>query len=880
MFGIGKSIIEGAVNTTGDLAGSVINAGGNIVGRVTNIGGKKIKGTVVLMRSNVLDFTEFHSSLLDGVTELLGGGISLQLISATHASNDSRGKVGKGAFLERWLTSVPPLFAGESVFQVNFDWEENFGFPGAFFIKNGHTSEFFLKSVTLEDVPGFGRVHFDCNSWVYPSRRYKKDRIFFANHTCLPIDTPDSLRKYREEELLNLRGDGTGERKEWDRIYDYDVYNDLCDPNGGPNLVRPILGGSDQYPYPRRGRTGRPPARKDHKYESRLSDVMSLNIYVPRDENFGHLKMADFLGNTLKVLSTSIQPGLESIFDSTPGEFDKFKEVDDLFERGFPIPLNIFKNLTEDLAPPLFKAFLRSDGERFLKYPTPQVIKDNKLGWRTDEEFAREMIAGVNPLIIRRLEVFPPLSKLDPHVYGNQNSTMTEEQIKHGLDGLTVDEAIKENKLYILDHHDALMPYLRRINSTSTKTYATRTLLFLKDDSTLKPLAIELSLPHPQGDEHGAISKLYFPAEGRVESAIWQLAKAYVAVNDSGYHQLNSHWLHTHAVLEPFVITTHRRLSVLHPIHKLLAPHYKDTMFINASARQVLINAGGLIESTQFPAKYAMELSSYIYKEWKFPDEALPTNLIKRGVAIEDSGSPHGVRLLINDYPFAVDGLEIWSAIKTWVTDYCSLYYKDDDAIRNDVELQSWWKELREKGHTDKKDEPWWPKMQTFSELIESCTIIIWISSALHAAVNFGQYPYGGYVPNRPTTSRRFMPEVGTAEYKEVESNPEKAFLRTISSQIVALLGLSIIEILSKHASDEVYLGQRASIEWTSDKSAIEAFEKFGKELFEVEDRIMRRNQDVNLKNRAGPVNMPYTLLVPSSTEGLTGRGIPNSISI
>ncbi|KAE8651606.1 hypothetical protein Csa_021324 [Cucumis sativus] len=878
MFGIGKNIIEGALNTTGDLAGSVINAGGNILDRVSSLGGNKIKGKVILMRSNVLDFTEFHSNLLDNFTELLGGGVSFQLISATHTSNDSRGKVGNKAYLERWLTSIPPLFAGESVFQINFQWDENFGFPGAFFIKNGHTSEFFLKSLTLDDVPGYGRVHFDCNSWVYPSGRYKKDRIFFANHVYLPSQTPNPLRKYREEELWNLRGDGTGERKEWDRIYDYDVYNDIADPDVGDH--RPILGGTTEYPYPRRGRTGRPRSRRDHNYESRLSPIMSLDIYVPKDENFGHLKMSDFLGYTLKALSISIKPGLQSIFDVTPNEFDNFKEVDNLFERGFPIPFNAFKTLTEDLTPPLFKALVRNDGEKFLKFPTPEVVKDNKIGWSTDEEFAREMLAGPNPLLIRRLEAFPPTSKLDPNVYGNQNSTITEEHIKHGLDGLTVDEAMKQNRLYIVDFHDALMPYLTRMNATSTKTYATRTLLLLKDDGTLKPLVIELSLPHPQGDQLGAISKLYFPAENGVQKSIWQLAKAYVTVNDVGYHQLISHWLHTHAVLEPFVIATHRQLSVLHPIHKLLVPHYKDTMFINASARQVLINANGLIETTHYPSKYSMELSSILYKDWTFPDQALPNNLMKRGLAVEDSSAPHGLRLLINDYPFAVDGLDIWSAIKTWVQDYCCLYYKDDNAVQNDFELQSWWNELREKGHADKKHEPWWPKMQTLSELIESCTTIIWIASALHAAVNFGQYPYGGYILNRPTTSRRFMPEVGTAEYKELESNPEKAFLRTICSELQALVSISIIEILSKHASDEVYLGQRASIDWTSDKIALEAFEKFGKNLFEVENRIMERNKEVNLKNRSGPVNLPYTLLVPSSNEGLTGRGIPNSISI
>ena len=31
---------------------------------------------------------------------------------------------------------------------------------------------------------------------------------------------------------------------------------------------------------------------------------------------------------------------------------------------------------------------------------------------------------------------------------------------------------------------------------------------------------------------------------------------------------------------------------------------------------------------------------------------------------MKDPSAPHGLRLLIEDYPYAVDGLEIWSAIK------------------------------------------------------------------------------------------------------------------------------------------------------------------------------------------------------------------------
>lgn len=249
-------------------------------------------------------------------------------------------------------------------------------------------------------------------------------------------------------------------------------------------------------------------------------------------------------------------------------------------------------------------------------------------------------------------------------------------------------------------------------------------------------------------------------------------------------------------------------------------------------------------------------------------------------MAIEDSSSSHGVRLLIEDYPFAVDGLEIWSAIKSWVEDYSTLYYKNDEMVLGDTELQAWWKELREKGHADKKDELWWPKMQTRKELIESCTIIIWIASALHAAVNFGQYPYGGYIPNRPATSRRLIPNIDTPEYEELKSNPDKAFLKTITSQMLSVLGITLVEILSRHSSDEVFLGERDSPEWTADAEALRALHMFRNRLKEIEQKIISMNDDGRWKNRSGPVKMPYTLLYPSSDIGLTGRGIPNSISI
>ncbi|KAF2306985.1 hypothetical protein GH714_023028 [Hevea brasiliensis] len=558
----------------------------------------KIQGTaIVLIKKNVLNI------LHDFFDKLTGKKVSLQLISAINCDPEDgqRGKIGRPAYLEKRNTTMStPLKEGEVQFQITFDWEEEIGVPGAFTVRNDHHDEFYLKTLTLEHVPGHGSIHFDCNSWVYPAKFYKKDRVFFSNMTYLPYKTPMPLRKYREEELEILRGDGKGELQEADRVYDYAYYNDL----GDQKHARPVLGGSTDHPYPRRVK-GRGP-----------------------------------------------------------------------------------------------------------------VDSVNELAWSSDEEFARELLAGVNPVSIRCLE------------------------------------AIEKNKLFILDYHDVLMPYLRLINEeTSTKIYASRTLLFLKEDGTLKPLAIELSLPHPEGDQFGAAAKCAAS------------------------------------------------------VYKLLHPHFRDTLYINALARQVLINAEGVLEATVFPGKYSMEMSSAIYKDWIFTDQALPEDLKKRGMAIEDENSPNGLRLMIEDYPFAVDGLEIWSAIKKLVKQYCSFYYKTNDMVRQDSELQSWWKEIQEKGHGDKK------------------------------AINFGQYPYGGYLPNRPTISRRLMPEKGSAEYKELETNFEEAFFKTITAKPQALLGISLVEILSMHSPDEEYLGQRTP-GWTSDTEPLQAFKKFQETLEGIGKRI------------------------------------------
>lgn len=115
----------------------------------------------------------------------------------------------------------------------------------------------------------------------------------------------------------------------------------------------------------------------DSNTESRRFPATSpaFNVYVPRDEQFGHQKTSDFLAFSLKGLVTQIIPLFEAFVDFTPNEFESFKEVDNLFYNGIPLPTGVLNTIVNQIPLPMIKEIFRTDGQRLLKYPVPQVIK-------------------------------------------------------------------------------------------------------------------------------------------------------------------------------------------------------------------------------------------------------------------------------------------------------------------------------------------------------------------------------------------------------------------------------------------------------------------------------------------------------------------------
>ncbi|KAL5219819.1 hypothetical protein ABZP36_024532 [Zizania latifolia] len=819
------------------------------------------------------------STAVGNIRDLIGRSLFLELVSSELDAKTGTEKQTVRSYAHK----VDDDDHGVVTYEADFDVPAGFGPIGAVIVTNELRQEMFLEDVDLT-ADDSALLSIRCNSWVQPKSGEDEGtpakRVFFANKPYLPGQTPAGLKAYRQRDLEQKRGNGRGEREADDRVYDYDVYNDLGNPENDAGK-RPVLGGSKQFPYPRRCRTGRPRSKKDPNSEKR-----SGNVYVPRDEAFSEVKNLQFSLKTLQSVLHAAVPAVQStIIDPTRNQpFPSFFVIDKLFEDGVVLPRSQDLGLLNSIVPRLLELLRDGPGDKLLLFDAPANVKKDKFAWLRDEEFARETLAGVNPYAIELVREFPLKSKLDPAVYGPAESAITAEVLEKQMGNvMTVAEAVRQKRLFMLDYHDLFLPYVHKIRALEhTTMYGSRTIFFLTNDGTLRLLAIELtwpaSLSQPQWRQ------VFTPSTDTTKSWLWRMAKSHVRAHDAGHHELISHWLRTHCAVEPYIIAANRQLSEMHPIYQLLRPHFRYTMRINALARSALINAGGIIELSFSPQKYSMELSSVAYdKLWRFDMETLPADLVRRGMAEEDPNAEHGLKLAIKDYPFANDGLLIWEAIKSWVQAYVARYYPDAGSVAGDAELQAFWTEVRTKGHGDKKDEPWWPKLDTPENLAHTLTTIIWVAAAHHAAVNFGQYDFGGYFPNRPSIARTKMPveePVDASAMEKFLDNPDQALRECFPSQVQATVVMAVLDVLSTHSTDEEYLGGPETAPWNNDAAVQAAYTRFNAQLKKIEGVIDGRNKDKKLKNRCGAGILPYQLMKPFSEPGVTGKGIPNSTSI
>ncbi|KAM3842354.1 polyunsaturated fatty acid lipoxygenase ALOX12-like, partial [Diretmus argenteus] len=177
-------------------------------------------------------------------------------------------------------------------------------------------------------------------------------------------------------------------------------------------------------------------------------------------------------------------------------------------------------------------------------------------------------------------------------------------------------------------------------------------------------------------------------------------------------------------------------------------------------------------------------------------------------------------------------------------------FYQTDGEVLDDPELQAWIRDVTEEGFTELPNFGLSSQLRTREELSTLLAVVIFISSAQHAATNNGQFDWCAWVPNTPCTMREPPPTDKDAVTMEM-------IMATLPDVSQSCVEMAITWHLGRLQPDAVPLGQYAEQYFTEGR-ALQLIDRFRAELKEIEEHILNQNEGVEL---------PYLLLLPSRVE-------------
>jgi len=216
----------------------------------------------------------------------------------------------------------------------------------------------------------------------------------------------------------------------------------------------------------------------------------------------------------------------------------------------------------------------------------------------------------------------------------------------------------------------------------------------------------------------------------------------------------------------------------------LIVDHTRKTLSVNHGARTILV-------PLSFPAfgvhfETVKPILSHLWSTYNFQDKMLPNDLRIRGI--------DPTELPFNDY--ARDAKELWDLIESFTSDIIRAVYADDAAVAHDTYLQNWAADVaRNIGGFARS-------ITTLPALISHMTMIQWMPSVQHSAVNYLQRYWTGYTPMAPPKlwSKHHWPKTSTdmTEEKLLDTMPTK-FHEALTRQIVDTLSQPTDEPIISH---------------------------------------------------------------------------------
>uniref|UniRef100_A0A8C5BCH4 Lipoxygenase domain-containing protein n=1 Tax=Gadus morhua TaxID=8049 RepID=A0A8C5BCH4_GADMO len=449
------------------------------------------------------------------------------------------------------------------------------------------------------------------------------------------------------------------------------------------------------------------------------------------------------------------------------------------------------------------------EGKPFCRWLLTQYLAEH---WKDDAFYGYQFLNGVHPSMIRNCPHLP------------SNFPVTEEMVQPFLEtGTSLKQEIQKGNIFLCDYKSLEGLPTRVVEGKSLPLTAALCLLYLDTAGTLKPIAIQL------GQEPSEKCPIFVPSDPELD---WLLVKIFVKNADSVIHQIISHLMKTHLLAEVFAVATMRHFPDVHPLYKLLTPHFRYTLQINAAARRALLGPTGLLARSTPGLEGIIELLRRHLAETTYSSLCLPDNIAERGLQN------------IPNFYYRDDGLKLWTAINSFVRAMLGLYYPTDDEVSGDAELQRWIQDIFTKGFLGNSSSGMPESFITVEAVVKFVTMVIFTTSAQHAAVNSGQVDIFLFIRDiKPGATRR-------------------TFLMVISTRSWSYSRCSLSLVLYKKYMDSVVLGSYPE-ERFCEPAAKRIIENFQKELSSIEERIITRNASLEV---------PYCYLKPSEIE--------NSVSI
>ncbi|XP_062389754.1 polyunsaturated fatty acid lipoxygenase ALOX15B-like [Sardina pilchardus] len=392
--------------------------------------------------------------------------------------------------------------------------------------------------------------------------------------------------------------------------------------------------------------------------------------------------------------------------------------------------------------------------------PTYEYVQKH---WKEDKFFGYQFLNGLNPMMIQRC------SKL------LKNFPVTENMVKGSLRHGSLEKEMKKGNIFLCDYKmlDGLVGNV--VHGRQQYLTAPLVLLYCNPQGKMLPIAIQL------GQTPGPENPIFLPTDSKYD---WLLAKIFVRAAEFSVHESDIHLLRTHLLAEVFTMATLRNLPSIHPLFKLLFPHIRYTLHINLLARNQLISKTGAITTYSGMGGTALrKLLRRATSSLTYSSLCLPENISERG--LED---------VPNCY-YRDDGMKLWNIIHQHVKGILTHYYKSDDNVQRDTELQEWIRDIFVCGFLG-NDSTGIPKsFDTVEDLIKFVTMVIFTGSAQHASVNNGQFDFGGWMPNYPSALRKPPP-------KKKGKTTEDTIMETLPDKGTTVHVMAVLKLLSNASVD------------------------------------------------------------------------------